>query len=70
MQDSLVGVDQDVAEGCENHVEVWREGEGRREEVRVGSFVGEEDIVWVGVMGRGRRDGGVGAWEGGCKGGD
>ncbi len=44
-EDALVGVDQDVAEGGEDGVEIWGEGEGRREEVDVGSFGGGEGGV-------------------------
>lgn len=41
-EDALVGVDQDVAEGGEDGVEIRGEGERGREEVGVGSFGGCE----------------------------
>lgn len=44
-EDALVGVDEDVAEGGEDGVEVWGEGERGSEEVGVGAFGGGEGGV-------------------------
>ncbi len=52
-EDALVGVDENVAEGREDSVEVGREGKGRSEKVRVGCFgggkggVGQVEVVEV-----------------------
>lgn len=43
--DALVGIDEDVAEGGEDSIEVREEGERWREEVGIGSFVGGEGGV-------------------------